>query len=943
MVRFLSLEIRGWSVLPYQRLPIHNGITLLVGDNGCGKTTLLDAIRLLLGADRFVGDRTLAGYMKQDVSRVYLVGRLDNALERGRRPLFRIGGVAYDVLTLVARLVRDANGDWKKTYAVHDGEVDANDLDRLKWISPKEYKSQLKKIGISPAVLKIISLSQGATDIILKGKPEDLAEYVLELSGDKEIMENQKETREKLKQARKAYQELERDLRFEMSHLENTRMKRDKWREIQGDQRVLMECLDKLPLAQFYSAEQEHDSNSGKADNFEKGARTEETKVQDNRVKVFRLNTKKAELENQREGLEPLRLDLGDKREAAAVQVAECKKAVEELEAFLKKYEGVTPVSIPELEVRLGNAHQAWEDSGFEYRKLNNRFITIQSEIRRLEREQNISYPEYVERMREQLRAQGIEHVLLAEAVEITASEWRSAIEYLLGRERFTLVVDGTEELLIRAKEIAQSQRYRAYVQSPGQSGRHPVAGSARAVIEVKDERVAGCLDWLNNIFLVDDIRSGHELAKQGRTSITPEAYKQDRRGGISLWPERDQRHFCGRMAFQEQLKSAREKQAELGPKVQAARLAHEKAAGQVAGLEKQIADQNNVRLLPARRAECSEYQKQWQGAAGVLDRLRKAEKHISQRLKSKSKAIENLGTLVARLEEKIKTGENQVRGNLEAARKHRQSALQLKQVMDDLRREMNSEQKSILDDPAQLASLETPEVLESTVNSLRERLMGIDESEYLGIEELCLERESTVEQTGEKLKAQYQTVESHQKEHDEAVRSHIEMVKRVLQEVRNQIREQAEHCQALKAKCDFEMVSIDPPRWSIDLRVAFDGKKFVRYNDPDLSGGQKVITSLLLLIAAIKAEQHTFSFMLLDEPTAHLDLHRMDEVGRFLRSTNAQYIISAPYNANVKHMGWVDMALIMSKKAPDAEYAPPTTYAIAKPDYVARRAGVLF
>lgn len=103
------------------------------------------------------------------------------------------------------------------------------------------------------------------------------------------------------------------------------------------------------------------------------------------------------------------------------------------------------------------------------------------------------------------------------------------------------------------------------------------------------------------------------------------------------------------------------------------------------------------------------------------------------------------------------------------------------------------------------------------------------------------------------------------------------------------------------------------------------------------------MITSLLLLIAAAKAEQSAFSFMLVDEPTAHLDLGRMEEVGQFLRDTNAQYIISIPYNANVQHMGWVDMALCFGRKREDEALAPAITYAFAKPEYVMQRTGEMF
>jgi len=76
------------------------------------------------------------------------------------------------------------------------------------------------------------------------------------------------------------------------------------------------------------------------------------------------------------------------------------------------------------------------------------------------------------------------------------------------------------------------------------------------------------------------------------------------------------------------------------------------------------------------------------------------------------------------------------------------------------------------------------------------------------------------------------------------------------------------------------------------------------------LSGGQKVIASLLLTFAAIRSDG-SLSFMILDEPFAHLDQERINVAGDFLRQTGVQFFVAMPYTENVKlFMPWVDMQI---------------------------------
>lgn len=49
-----QLKIKGYKVFNSEfNIKFNKGLTVLIGENGCGKTTVIDAIRLLLNEDEF--------------------------------------------------------------------------------------------------------------------------------------------------------------------------------------------------------------------------------------------------------------------------------------------------------------------------------------------------------------------------------------------------------------------------------------------------------------------------------------------------------------------------------------------------------------------------------------------------------------------------------------------------------------------------------------------------------------------------------------------------------------------------------------------------------------------------------------------------------------------------------------------------------------------------
>jgi len=113
-----------------------------------------------------------------------------------------------------------------------------------------------------------------------------------------------------------------------------------------------------------------------------------------------------------------------------------------------------------------------------------------------------------------------------------------------------------------------------------------------------------------------------------------------------------------------------------------------------------------------------------------------------------------------------------------------------------------------------------------------------------------------------------------------------------------------------------------------IHVRFGFDGKEPLQLGDASFSGGQQVIAGLILLMAM--AEMDGQGFFMLDEPFAHLSIDRIDDVGRFLRATRSQFILTAPTTLDRAQLDPASLLIVLQKKRPDEAFAPVPIVAVA-------------
>jgi chromosome segregation protein len=255
-MRLKSLEIHGFkSFADKTKLEFHEGVTGIVGPNGCGKSNIVDSMRWVLGE---TSAKALRGGEMSDV--------IFNGTDR-RSPLgmaevtLTLSGCAgildteYDEVSLGRRVFRDGKSD----YLINKQSCRLKDIHNL-----------LMDTGIGRSSYSI--MEQGKIDMLLSSKPEDRRAVFEEAAGitkyktqKKEalrkldyteanlvrirdvIAENERQIRSLSRQASKAkrYQSLFDDVRTLELHLSHK-----KWRELRAEKSELTTSTRNLRLRQ---------------------------------------------------------------------------------------------------------------------------------------------------------------------------------------------------------------------------------------------------------------------------------------------------------------------------------------------------------------------------------------------------------------------------------------------------------------------------------------------------------------------------------------------------------------------------------------------------------------------------------------------------------------------------------------------------------------------
>lgn len=936
MFHLQTLELVHWDYCQRIALPLDASIITIAGPNGSGKTTLLDAMRTLLGL-RCSAPRDYRTYARHaGAQTAWLRAVVDNRPQNRQtssRPFAR-RLIYTDQVTLACRIDKNG-GDWQRRYCLIEGDASIEQLQGtpekdLGFMGVEAWGRVLSAAGLSPAIARVLSLEQGQTDRLCEFSPRELLRLVFDVFGDQQVLDDYDKAREHQQQLVREMAQAERELdhgRAQLTELQNRVTNYKTWQLRLAERERL--ATEVLPVLAWHGEREglTRQARELRRHKSQHRAALAEQAIQNKRLLHLLDEGARAQAEAERLHAERDeargQLDAATRHEAPLDKLAQREQ---ELLALVDKGSNAD-----ELQAHLAGLQRQESEAQDERSTLQQRRKLASDALQALEGQRLPPLPAEVHQFRKRLVAQGIGHQFVAEVVEVVDEAWRAAIEGVLRGHRWVVLLD-KESDLAEAYDIGERERFRHYLVGPGEQVLRGEPGTLLAHVRFTAPVPRWLVQQLQQLRCVADPREGKRL---GGAWITPQAYMHDGRGARSMWVEpRD--HQFGAAAVHARRSAAERDVAQID-----ARLAP--VLDRLMALKRQITD--------TRRA--------LEGHSAAEELARRSDEFAQARqdLPAARQARIGAAQLWQRLDTEATRAHDRHRAHID---EHQRLEQQLKRARGDSERAAHdwtarrrSHTGGVAHSQAQRARFPARWIAPATLQTLvdeyindtqaRLRLHAVEQE----LEQGSWEQDGTVEERHRRMdmavREQAASLSDHQAKNAQAGTAVHNARESYIEVLRSTVRRYRKNIQELGALAGVE-VAADLPLLENDdtvlaqaglkVHFAFDGKGSIGLNDGEASGGQQVIKSLILLVGLLKDEESgSGGFVFIDEPFAHLDVRNIQLVGHFLRSTQAQYVLTTPITHNLEVFEPAEITLVTSKKPRDSRWAPPIA--------VAKRRGV--
>lgn len=519
------------------------------------------------------------------------------------------------------------------------------------------------------------------------------------------------------------------------------------------------------------------------------------------------------------------------------------------------------------------------------------------------------------------LDRQGIPHRVLTELVDVVDPDWATAVEAVLAPYRHLVLLEHPKDAR-EAWRLGEQLQYRHFVVADRAPVEKATKGSLLEVVRFSDDPPAWLPRHLDRIQRVADVEAGQRLSK-GQDWITAKGYLREQRGGRHIGGGA---HHFGAGARQAHLASLRSEQAMLQDRAQVREDALAALRRQLDGAQSRLLGLDAGQELVTRAAEFADAAERLPALADAAAEAAAALAEARQRLDGLEALDKAEGIAAASRAGEIKAlaGELKERGQQIG-----QERMALAQRIVDFRRRRAQMPAAWRSASVLRAAREEYE----SSSAVRRELERIDER---------IARGGYVEDEGcvalrDKFGADHAGLEAAISKRE----THLHRARRLTEEARgayiNVLRATVRRYKRnLAALGDLAGIGVDAElpelvnedtalaQAGLTVRFDFDRKGWIGLDDGEASGGQQVMKSLLLLVALLRDEEQPGGFVFIDEPFAHLDVANIEKVGRFLRSTDAQYILTTPITHNVNVFEPSDLVLATSKRRAASTWAEP-------------------
>jgi chromosome segregation ATPase len=912
MPRIEEVQLVHWGSLRPDPIPLLiDGINVATGPNGSGKTCFLDGIKLLLGVTSFAPGRSSHRYIFDGgpggaaAERAFLRATFSNPVlgDRGER-LFGAADERLrdaDRVTVVCLVTADS-----RRYLVLGGlhrwgfeQPLADDLEAFldahpedEWLGPRRYDELLDRTGITRALREVLALPQGAIDRTMDEQPAGLLAKLLELTGERALLDEVEAQRERAGDARAAYLEAVEAARAEQDRLGALGGQAARHLEWAG----LRERLDLLrdlarPAAEHRDVAVRVEAARGERDAVAERIAADRRDLDELTGQAPALEAKAAAMADQARELAERLAGTRDTRAALEVNLAAAEARAEEAQTTAVRLAGLA-------------GERTGEQAASEVQAAESSLATVLA--RREELRATLAD------VRERLAAEGIQASVVAEVLELAdeaaGDASRVRAEAALGDALWALLVPS--HAYRQATALAVEAGYRWGIARGG-------AGDPRAALTaVLGPVEAGLLLERADAQAAHDAAQAHGLAGRGLAAVAPDGMRY---GDALARLEAPSQPVLGRRARELH---------HFGLKAEAARLGEELAALDAATAELRGAWHRAMHVLDAvhrlgdLQGQVDEAERQRERAGADRPQLVEQERALAGELRELDGALGAANAELALARQRQNEIEIRLAARLPELAERDGLLAGLETELAG--RPLAAEQRALLD-AGDLPGTESvlrdidwlggqvedderfpPEVRDPQLVTGRERQAeAVEEANQLA------------ERRKHELDEQLERVEAARRRFEEGVR---EVVQRLSGEF-------ARICQTAGAEGELRLLAGDrPEEYGVDVLVAHRATERRRsYRDAAHSGGQRATIAILLLLATMGTAEAA-DLLIMDEHIAHLDSTNIDHVAGLMHALadRVQFVLATPTNAESLRLSWCDLQLAFLPRDPGRAYSPP-------------------
>jgi chromosome segregation ATPase len=897
MPQIEQIQVVHWGALRPDPVDLAtDGINVATGPNGSGKTTFLDAIKLILGVDdlgrrssEYVFDgggdpglragRALIKATFANPDRPGRAGRLFSDVGRGCELAEHVSAICEVTREGRRYLVLPGYVPWGGV-----GRSFEEDLRQLQevpvrdWMRPKRYAEIMARAGVSKALLGVISLKQGETDRAIEGSPESLLRRVLELTGKQATLDEFRDARAKLIKAKNEHAEAVRALRGEEAELKRLELQVQRHEEYVAKKERLQRLDElELPAARYAELRAQRDRLASERDGLR-------ARVTADRTAMGALEAEIPKLQSSLDQAQALVARLEDEANSAqevvrrtAQQFGSAGSQLQEAERIIRRaselVDPLDPEAAADAERNAASAERTRDDAEQERTRAARDLDGL--------RAGRPPRPDGLDEFRVALSDLGINSDLIADHVEIPRGV---AAEAALADGVWTLIVPA--DRFQDALAFAVKRGYRLPIAAEGQGI------PSGALVGAKGLVAAGA--YLEEVSL-----------PMGVPGVDNAGVVRGRSWGAYRAPKAP---LLGAAARERAISQLEEHLVQLDRELPDLRVAAWHARERASIL---------WRAMDARR-ELEQLEAAVKGARDLQERARQDSERIvrelaeagpmsgrlEQDLRAKVDRLEALKRDVPPLESRLKTYERDVETLEEQLAK-----------------------TSLAPAQAALRDLESVERLESQRDLIANEV--IDEERFPeeirndAIRAYCENQRHTVEDVERLLKGRQEDLDAVTVEVERARERYDAHLRQVIDQLGRRFREVCE--QAGMDGVIERVPSQVEGEFGIDIKVAHtQGEPRRSYRSSAHSGGERAKISILLLLAAMGLEGSA-DLLIMDEHVAHLDSRNIEFVAQVMTALRdrVQFILATPTNAESLRQGWCDHQVTFYPRNPGEPYAP--------------------